>query len=258
MSYETIRAEHDAGITTITIDRPKALNALSSTVFRELTAALESLPAGTRAVILTGGGEKAFVAGADIAEMRGKGAAEGEAFSAAGHAFGRRFEALPMVTIAAVNGFALGGGCELAMCCDLIYAAENAKFGQPECNLGLIPGFGGTQRLPRLVGAQLAKEMLFTGDMYDAQQAKAMGLVAAVLPKEELMAHARKVAQKIAAKGPLAIAAIKRLVRHGAALDLDDANNLESKAFGHLFETHDTQEGLAAFLEKRPATFEGR
>jgi enoyl-CoA hydratase len=257
MAYETIRIETDGPVTTITIDRPKALNALSSQVMRELDDAAANLAPGTRVVIFTGAGEKAFVAGADIAEMRGKTVADAEAFSQVGHALGRRIEALDAVTIAAVNGFALGGGCELAMCCDLIYAAEHARFGQPEVNLGIIPGFGGTQRLPRLVGPQLAKELIFTGDMIDAQTAKAIGLVAAVLPKEELLAHARKVAAKIVAKGPLAIAAAKHLVKRGAALDLDAANQLEAKAFGQLFTSKDTLEGMSAFVEKRAAKFVG-
>jgi enoyl-CoA hydratase len=257
MAYETIRVEVDGPVTTLTVDRPKSLNALSSQVFRELDDAVANLAPGTRIVILTGAGEKAFVAGADIAEMCGKSAAEGEAFSRQGHAFGRRMEALDAVTIAAVNGFALGGGLELAMCCDLLYASENAKFGQPEVNLGVIPGFGGTQRLPRLVGPQLARELLFTGDLIDAPTAKAIGLVAAVLPRDELLPHVRKVANKILSKGPLAIAAAKQLVRQGAALDLDAANDLEAQAFGRLFGTNDTREGMSAFLEKRPAAFKG-
>lgn len=257
MAFEMIRVETDGPVTTLTIDRPKALNALSSQVMRELDEAVRTLPAGTRVVIFTGAGEKAFVAGADIGEMRGKSVEDAEAFSQVGHALGRRIEALDAVTIAAVNGFALGGGCELAMCCDLIYAAENAKFGQPEVNLGIIPGFGGTQRLPRLVGPQLAKELIFTADIIDAQTAKTIGLVAAVLPKEELLPHARKVAAKIVSKGPLAIAAAKRLVKQGAALDLDAANQLEAKAFGALFTSKDTLEGMSAFVEKRAAKFTG-
>lgn len=257
MAFETIRVQSEGPITTLTIDRPKALNALSSQVIRELDEAVPKLPSGTRVVIFTGAGEKAFVAGADIAEMRGKTPAEAEAFSLQGHALGRRIEALDAVTIAAVNGFALGGGCELAMCCDLIYAAENARFGQPEVNLGIIPGFGGTQRLPRLVGPQLARELIFTGDMIDAQTAKLIGLVAAVLPKDELHAHVRKVADKIIAKGPLAIAAAKQLVKKGASMDLDAANLLEARVFGSLFSTKDTLEGMSAFVEKRPARFAG-
>jgi enoyl-CoA hydratase len=255
MSFETIRVETDGALTTLTIDRPKALNALSSQVIRELTEAVSAIPATTRAVIFTGAGEKAFVAGADIAEMRGKSVADAQAFSELGHNLGKKIEALGAVTIAAVNGFALGGGCELAMCCDLIYAAENAKFGQPEVNLGIIPGFGGTQRLTHLVGPQRARELIFTADIIDAQTAKSYGLVCDVLPKEQLMEHVKKVALKIASKGPLAVAAAKRLVKEGLGIPLDAANQLEAVAFGKLFASNDTLEGMTAFVEKRPAQF---
>ena len=255
MSFETIRVETDGALTTITIDRPKALNALSSQVIRELTEAFSAIPTTTRAVILTGAGEKAFVAGADISEMRGKSVADAQAFSELGHTLGKKIEALDVVTIAAINGFALGGGCELAMCCDLIYAADNAKFGQPEVNLGIIPGFGGTQRLTHLVGPQRARELIFTADIIDAQTAKSYGLVCDVLPKEQLMEHVKKVALKIASKGPLAVAAAKHLVKDGLGMSLDDANQLEAVAFGKLFASTDTLEGMTAFVEKRPAKF---
>jgi enoyl-CoA hydratase len=255
---ENLRTETEGPILTIFLDRPKALNALNSGLIRELDEVLSSIPKEIRAVILTGAGEKAFVAGADIAEMKGMTPAEGQAFSELGHRVFRKLETIDQVSIAAINGFALGGGLELAMCCDLLYAADTAKLGQPEVNLAIIPGFGGTQRLARLVGPQVARELLFTGDMIDAATAKARGLVCDVLPKAELLAHAKKVALKIAAKGPLAIASAKHLVRQGAAMELDAANALESKEFGRLFGTADTVEGMTAYLEKRAPAFSGR
>ncbi len=255
MPFETIRIEDEGPIRVIAVDRPKVLNALSTQVLREIDAAVAAVPGDARVVILTGAGEKAFVAGADIAEMQGKSADEARGFSALGHAVGKRLERLDQVTIAAVNGFALGGGLELAMSCDLIYAAEHARLGQPEVNLGIIPGFGGTQRLARLVGPQLAREMIFTARMIDAPTAKARGLVCDVFPKAELLSAVKKIALEIAAKGPLAIAAAKMLVRKGAALDLDDANRLETETFGELFRSRDALEGITAYLEKRKADF---
>lgn len=254
---ENILVDTDGAVVTITVNRPKALNALNSQTLRELFEAFDQVPASARVVIVTGAGEKAFVAGADIAEMRGLGASAATEFSWLGHRAFSRLESLPQVTIAAINGFALGGGLELAMGCDLLYASERAKLGQPEVSLGLIPGFGGTQRLARLVGPQLAQEMLFTGDPIDAATAKARGLVADVLPADALLDHVKKIAAKIASKGPLAVASAKALVRRGADMALDDANFLESREFGRLFDTADAQEGLAAFLEKRPAAFKG-
>lgn len=254
---ENILVETDGAIVTITVNRPKALNALNSQTLKELFEAFDAVPASARAVIVTGSGEKAFVAGADISEMRGLGSNAATEFSWLGHRAFARLESLPQVTIAAINGFALGGGLELAMGCDLLYASDNAKLGQPEVSLGLIPGFGGTQRLARLVGEQMARQMLFTGDTIDAETAKARGLVVDVFPQAELQEHVRKVAQKIASKGPLAIASAKELVRRGSDLSLDDANFLESREFGRLFDTADAQEGLSAFLEKRKAAFTG-
>lgn len=254
---ENILVESDGVIVTVTVNRPKALNALNSRTLTELYEAFDQVPATARVVIVTGSGEKAFVAGADISEMRGLGSHAATEFSWLGHRAFARLESLPQVTIAAINGFALGGGLELAMGCDLLYASENAKMGQPEVNLGLIPGFGGTQRLAKLVGEQMARQMLFTGDTVDAQTAKTLGLVVDVFPRETLIEQVRKVAAKIASKGPLAIASAKELVRRGADLPLDDANFLESREFGRLFDTADAQEGLSAFLEKRPAAFKG-
>lgn len=255
MAFENVRWEVADGVATLTIDRPKALNALDRKTLEELEAALDAAAAdlAVRAIVLTGAGEKAFVAGADIAAMSKLGPVEARRFAELGHRVIEKLEALAVPTIAAVNGFALGGGCELAMGCDLVYASETAKFGQPEVNLGLIPGFGGTQRLTRRVGIARALEMVLTGDVYDAARAKAMGLVLEVLPAAELLAHARAQAKKIAGKGPLAVAQAKRAVHAGADAALATANELERQAFAALFGTGDAKEGMRAFLEKRPA-----
>ena len=263
MAYETLLVERDGAVGTITINRPRALNALNSTVLRELARAASELcdPArGTpaRALILTGAGEKAFAAGADIAEMASMSAWAGQEFSALGHRAMAALEALPCATIAAINGFALGGGLELAMSCDLIYCAETAKLGQPEVNLGVTPGFGGSQRLSRLVGKSRAKELIFTGEPIDAARALQIGLVLEVLPKDQLLAHCRAVAARIATKGPLAVAMSKQLIERGFDQPLAAANHLEAQAFGLLFDTADRREGMKAFVEKRPPVFTGR
>ncbi|HLT31038.1 MAG TPA: enoyl-CoA hydratase-related protein [Myxococcaceae bacterium] len=258
MSYENLRLDVSEGVATLTLDRPKALNALNSATFHELEAALTSLPDDTRALILTGAGEKAFVAGADIAEMADYGSEQGRAFSALGQRVMALFEASHIPTIAAVNGFALGGGLELALCCDLIYASENAQLGLPEVGLGVIPGFGGTQRLTRAVGAQRARELVFTARRVKAEEAKAIGLVLDVVPAGELLAHCRKVAQSIAKAGPLAISQAKRVMRQGADVELTVANMIEQQAFGALFGTEDKREGMQAFLEKRPPAYKAR
>jgi enoyl-CoA hydratase len=255
---ENILIETAGTTTVITFNRPKALNALNEATLRELNAAIDALPQNTHALILTGAGEKAFVAGADIAEMSGRTREAARAFGEMGQSVLRRLEELPFVTIAAINGFALGGGLELAMACDLLYASENAKVGQPEVNLGIIPGFGGTQRLARLVGQQLAREMIFTGLPIDAATAKARGLVCDVFPLAELMPRVRKVADTIAAKGPLAVRACKRAINMGWDLDLDSGLRLEVQSFAELFDSADRKEGMAAFLEKRPAVFKGQ
>ena len=262
-AFETLLVERDGPIGTITVNRPKALNALNSTVLRELArAALElcdpARGAPVRALILTGAGEKAFVAGADVAEMAPMSAWAGQEFSALGHRTMATLEALPCATIAAVNGFALGGGLELAMACDLVYCAETAKLGQPEVSLGVTPGFGGSQRLSRLVGKGRAKELIFTGEMIDAKKALEIGLVLQVLPKDQLLAHCRAVAAKIASKGPLAVAMSKQLIEQGYDQPLGAANHQEAQAFGLLFDTSDRREGMTAFVEKRPAVFTGK
>jgi len=257
MAYDNIKLEQDGGIAVLTVDRPKSLNALNRKTFREIDAAVRSLDASARALIVTGGGEKAFVAGADIAEMAAYSPAEAREFSGAGHDTCALLESLQIPTIAAVNGFALGGGCELAMACDLVYASEKAKFGMPEVGLAVIPGFGGTQRLIRRVGLARAKELVFTGDTVDAARALHLGLVLEVLAADQLLLHCRAVAGKILKKGPLAIAQAKRVMGMGADVDLRTAGELERQAFASLFGSEDQREGMKAFLEKRPAAFKG-
>lgn len=258
MSYDNIRLEVDGAIATLTLDRPKALNALNSKTFLEMESALSSLPPQARALIVTGAGEKAFVAGADIAEMANISAPQAREFSALGHRVFLQLESLPIPTIAAVNGFALGGGLELALACDLIYASEKARLGMPEVKLGLIPGFGGTQRLARLLGKMRAKELMFTADQLDAARAKEVGLVLEVLPPERLLAHCREVAEKILQNGPLAVSQAKRVVEYGVDQDLRAACELEKQGFAALFGSEDMREGVKAFLEKRKAAFTGR
>jgi enoyl-CoA hydratase len=262
MAYETIRLEleEEGQIAILTIDRPKALNALNIQALQEIEWALrevgQSLP--IRVLILTGAGEKAFVAGADIAEMATLSTAQASDFSGLGHRVLQMLENLAVPTIAAVNGFALGGGCELALACDLIYAAETAKFGLPEVGLGVIPGFGGTQRLTRLVGRSRAKELVFTGDRIEAQKAKEIGLVLEIIHRDSLMTHCREVALKLVKKGPLALNQAKRVIEYGADADLRSANELERQAFSMLFGSEDQREGMKAFLEKRTPVFKGK
>jgi enoyl-CoA hydratase len=260
MQLENILWSVDGGVGLVTMNRPKALNALNAQTLRELGQLLDAVEkdATLKALVITGSGEKAFVAGADIAEMSVLGPLEARRFAEAGQRTFERLEALAIPTVAAVNGFALGGGCELAMACDLIYASEKARFGQPEVNLGIIPGFGGTQRLQRRVGAPRAMEMILTGDMVDAAGAKAWGLALEILPPEKLLEHAVAQARKIASKGPAAIAAAKRILRATAAPQLAAGQEMEADAFGMLFGTEDGREGLKAFVEKRPARFQSR
>lgn len=257
MTYENLKLEIDGPIALLTLDRQKALNALNSQTLRELEDALSELGRNhaVRALIVTGAGEKAFVAGADIQELATLSTAQALFFSQLGHRVMAMLEALPFPTIAAVNGFALGGGCELAMACDLIYLSEKARLGLPEVTLAVIPGFGGTQRLTRLVGRARAKELIFTGEMIDAAKAVQVGLALDVLPADKLLAHCKEVARKIASRGPIAISQAKRVVEHGADLPLKDANELERQAFALLFGTADQREGMKAFAEKRAAVF---
>lgn len=259
MAEQTVRLSVEGTTAVVTIDRPKALNALNTATLEQLEEALANIAQQpeVRGLIVTGAGEKAFVAGADIAEMMNLNIEQSLAFAARGHRVFDALERLHCPTLAAVNGFALGGGCELALACDLIYAADNAKFGLPEVSLGVIPGFGGTQRLTRLVGRARAKELVFTGDIVDAAQAKAMGLALDVFPGAELLNHCRAVLSRIAKKGPLAVARAKRVIAQGADLPLAAGNQLEREAFADLFHSADRKEGMTAFLEKRPAVFRG-
>jgi len=260
MQLENILWSVDGGVGLVTMNRPKALNALNAQTLRELGQLLDAVEkdATLKALVITGSGEKAFVAGADIAEMSVLGPLEARRFAEAGQRTFERLEALAIPTVAAVNGFALGGGCELAMACDLIYASEKARFGQPEVSLGIIPGFGGTQRLQRRVGPARAMEMILTGDMVDAASAKAWGLALEVLPPEKLLEHAVGQARKIASRGPAAVAAARRILRATAAPQLAAGQEMEADAFGMLFGTEDGREGLKAFVEKRPARFQSR
>ena len=256
---EFVKLGVEATTAIITIDRPKALNALNPQVLNELADAVAQIRqnAAVRAVIITGAGEKAFVAGADIAAMANFNAEEAKSFGELGHRVMDAIEALPVPVIAAVNGFALGGGGEVAVACDFIYASEKAKFGLPEVTLGVIPGFGGTQRLLRLLGRARAKEIIFTGDMIDAAKAKAIGLALEVVAPEELLPFCKKVAATIAKRGPLAITQAKTAIDKGADLPLEAGNALERNAFSILFGSADQKEGMAAFLAKRPPEFKG-
>lgn len=242
-------------IATVFINRPKSLNALNSETLTELKECFSELEQrkDVRVVILTGAGSKSFVAGADISEMVNATPAEGRAMALLAMEAFNKLENMPQVTIAAVNGYALGGGCEISMSCDIRIAAENAVFGQPECGLGIIPGFGGTQRLARLIGKGRAKELIFTCDRIDAQEAYRIGLVNHVVPAEELMDTCRKMAERILTKGSYAISLAKSAINSGMDMDLNNGLKLEADAFGFTFSTHDKQEGMTAFLEKRPA-----
>ena len=250
MEFITYEVEGQIGI--ITINRPKALNALNSTVLEELDKTLDSVDQETvRCLILTGAGEKSFVAGADIGEMSTLTKAEGEAFGKKGNDVFRKLEAFPIPVIAAVNGFALGGGCEISMSCDIRICSENAVFGQPEVGLGITPGFGGTQRLARIVGTGKAKEMIYGARNIKAEEAYRIGLVNNVYPAEELMPAAKKLASTIARNAPIAVRNCKRAINEGLQVDMDQAIVIEEKLFGDCFETHDQKEGMSAFLEKR-------
>lgn len=251
--------KEEGGVGTLTINRPKALNALNSEVIAQLAAKLSEIAASPlRCLIVTGAGEKAFVAGADIAEMQNLNAAGGKAFSDAGNAVMEAVENLPMPVIAAVNGFALGGGCELALSCDIRIAAENAVFSFPETGLGILPGYGGVQRMARTVGLARAKELAFTGRRVKAPEALQIGLVNAVVPAADLMDEANKMAAKIAANAPFGVRAAKKVANDAVGLPLAKATRLEAELFGACFATQDQKEGMAAFLEKRkPAPYTG-
>ena len=259
VNFANLLYENQDGIAVITMNRPKALNALNQETLDELNQVADMLAKDStvQVVILTGSGDKAFVAGADIAQMQSMSAMEGRNFGKLGQAVFNKLENLPQPVIAAVNGFALGGGCELAMACDIRIASEKAKFGQPEVTLGITPGFAGTQRLPRLVGKGRAKQLLYTGDVIDAQEAYRIGLVNVVAPAEELMATAKVMAQKIQSRAAVAVQLCKAAVNEGLDTDLETGTAYEAEVFGLCFATADQKEGMAAFTEKRKAQFTG-
>ena len=246
-----VNCEVQGAVAVLTIDRPKALNALNPDVLADLKAAFEGIDQNTvRCVVLTGAGDKSFVAGADIGSMSTMTKAEGEAFGKLGNDVFLMIESFPLPVIAAVNGFALGGGCELAMSCDIRICSDNAMFGQPEVGLGITPGFGGTQRLPRIVGLGMAKQLLYTARNIDAAEALRIGLVNAVVPQAELMDTAVKMANTIAKNAPIAVRACKKAVNEGMQVSIDKAVEIEEKLFGDCFETHDQVEGMACFLSR--------
>lgn len=250
MKFVTYEVEGQTGL--ITINRPDALNALNSQVLEELDHILDEIDqSSVRALILTGAGEKSFVAGADIGEMSSFSKEEGEAFGKRGNDIFKRLETFPIPIIAAVNGFALGGGCELSLSCDIRICSENAVFGQPEAGLGITPGFGGTQRLARIVGPGMAKQMIFTAGNIKAEEAYRIGLVNAIYPQNELLTEAKKMAKGIADNAPIAVRNCKKAINDGLQVDMDQAVVIEEKLFGDCFETYDQKEGMGAFLEKR-------
>ena len=249
---EYIVYEQKGAYAVITISREKALNALNSQVLDELDKTLDGVNLDeVRCLILTGAGTKSFVAGADIGEMSTLTKAEGEAFGKKGNDVFRKLETFPIPVIAAVNGFALGGGCEISMSCDIRICSDNAVFGQPEVALGITPGFGGTQRLARIVGVGIAKEMIYTARNIKADEALRIGLVNAVYTQEELMGAAEKMAAGIAKNAPIAVRNCKKAINDGLDADMDEAIVIEEKLFGDCFESYDQKEGMAAFLEKR-------
>ena len=251
MAFVELEIKGSVGV--LTINRPEALNALNDQVISQLGETLDNLDLNTlRCLIVTGSGAKAFVAGADIGQMSTLSKAEGEAFGKLGNDTFRKLETLPIPTIAAVNGFALGGGCELAMSCDIRLASETAVFGQPEAGLGITPGFGGTQRMARLIGPGKAKELIYSARNIKAPEALSIGLVQAVYPAEELMPAAEKLANRIAGNAPIAVRACKKAINDGLQVGMDEAVVIEEKLFGSCFETKDQRNAMSAFLEKRP------
>lgn len=260
MSFETILLEKKENYAVIYLNRPEKLNALNAKVFQELDEAINQieLDDSIHALILTGKGEKAFAAGADIKELHASGERSGKHFSEKGSKVMRRLEKMNIPVIAAVNGFALGGGCELAMSCHIRYASDNAKFGQPEVNLGIIPGYGGTQRLTKIVGKSRAMELILTGDIISADEAHKIGLVNAVYSSDELMPNVEAFVNKILAKAPIAISAAVECINAQDELSLDAGLAFESFKFGNVCGTDDFKEGTMAFLEKRKADFKGK
>ena len=260
MSYQTLLFEIRDGIAFVTVNRPDKLNALNDQVMLDLAGAAERIATEgeIKGAILTGSGPKSFVAGADIGDLSRQGPFDGKARAQRGQAVLRRLETCGKPVIAAINGFALGGGCELAMACHIRIASENAKFGQPEVKLGIAPGYGGTQRLPRLVGKGIALQLILTGEMIDAQEAYRIGLVNKVVPAADLLAESEKVLRGILAMGPLAVRLSIEAIDHGLEMTLDEGLLLEANHFGLLAASEDMKEGTTAFLEKRAARFQGR
>ena len=260
MEYQHILFDVEEGIALITFNRPKALNALNNELLKEFSAALDAIAADedVRVLILTGAGDKAFVAGADITELATFKALQAKNFSRIGHEIIGRLQQLPIPVICAVNGYALGGGAEMALASDFIYASEAAMFGLPEISLGLIPGFGGTQRLPRLVGKNIAKELIFTGRMITAAEAENIGLVNRVCSARDLLNDVRETARTIATKGRVSLRAAKQAVNSGCETDLTTGSQIEIDAFALCMASEDAKEGTAAFLEKRKPVFNGK
>lgn len=260
MAYENVIYTVEQGIATITINRPKALNALNLATITELRDVVEkvAIAKDVQVVIITGSGEKSFVAGADIIEMSTRDAVGGRIWGQGGQETFTAIENLPQPVIAAVNGFALGGGCELACACDIRYASDNAKFGQPEVGLGITPGFGGTQRLPRIVGCGYGKELIYTANIIDAQEAYRIGLVNKVVPQAELLPAVQALAKRIQKNAPIAVQLSKAAINRGINCDVVTGVAYEAEVFGLCFATADQTEGMQAFIEKRKATFTGK
>ena len=260
MEFNNVLLEKEGNIATVTINRPKALNALNSETLKELNAVIEDLENDNNiyCVILTGSGEKSFVAGADIAEMKDLDSKGGKEFGLLGNKVFRRLENLDKPVIAAISGFALGGGCELAMACDIRIASEKAKFAQPEAGLGITPGFGGTQRLPRLVGEGKAKELIYICAIVKADEALSIGLVNKVVPLDKLMDEARAMAKAICSNAPIAVKTCKDAINRGMQVDIDKAIEIEAGDFGSCFDSLDQKEGMSAFLERREKNFQNK
>ena len=260
MTFENLLIERDDAVAVVTFNRPKVLNALNTQTMNELSAALADFKsdAGVRAIVLTGAGEKSFVAGADINELAVQTPVQGKEHARRGQQIFDAIEQLGKPVIAAINGFALGGGCEMVMACTMRVAADTARLGQPEINLGIIPGYGGSQRLPRLVGRGIALEILLSGDMITAQRAYEIGLVNRVVPAAELMSEAKKIAHMLASKAPIAVRYILEAVHHGLDGSLEAGQFLETALFGAIASSADMKEGTKAFLEKRKAVWQGK
>lgn len=255
--YQNVLVERDGFVAVLTVNRPTKLNALDNATIGEIHAAIVELEAdpAVGAIVVTGAGEKAFVAGADIGMLAEQGVLDGAANSRHGQAMTLRIENCRKPVLAAINGFALGGGLELALACDLRFAADKAKLGMPEVSLGIVPGYGGTQRLPRLVGSGIALQMILTGDPIGADEALRIGLVNAVFPAAELLAEVKKIARRMVSRGPTALALAKQAVRRGAHLPMAEGLDLEADLFGMISSTAEMKEGMAAFLQKRPASW---